>query len=308
MSSDISSLLNQRGHKVTAEGSERDIFLPIRQGLEPQLLDSFKDVLYNLMRGDSFRRSLRDWAYGRISDENPSPNLPYIKSYEKLCEKFGGWSSAPQEIQHRYACTFEWYISELLRRQFAARASGFSLRLKDADPGDEFDCIALLDDGLVFVECKTGGGAIYAQIKKFLRRDAELEATYSFFVFDRDYTFRRDGDDAPRLSAAEAYELGIDSINKITVGSHTFFQILGQRTNRGIRYLFACSAYNGFEERIRYMIRYVNETRNRPVASSLFGFESIPFVSDADDNLPTQPDQANTVAEPDADLATPEEN
>ena len=183
MPPDIFSLLNQRGHRVTKLGSERDIFLPTRQDLEPELKDSFKVMLYNLMRNDSFRRSLRDWAYGNISENNS--NLAYIMSYVKLCEKFGGWSNAAPEIRRRYASTFEWYVSELLCREFAARASGFGLRLKDADPDDEFDCVALLDNGLVFVECKTGREGIYAQIKKFLRRDTELLATYSFFVFDR---------------------------------------------------------------------------------------------------------------------------
>lgn len=83
MPSDISTLLNQRGQKVTKEGSEYDIFLPTRRDLEPELVNSLKVVLYNLMRRDSFRRALRDWAYGRIPDENPDPNLPYIESYEK---------------------------------------------------------------------------------------------------------------------------------------------------------------------------------------------------------------------------------
>ena len=104
----------------------------------------------------------------------------------------------------RYAKTFEWYISELLRREFAARASGFALRLKDADPSDEFDCVALLDEGIVFVECKTGRTEIYKDIAKFMRRDAELSAAYSFYLFDRDYTFQRQGDDVPKLDRERA--------------------------------------------------------------------------------------------------------
>lgn len=292
MPSDVSRLLNQRGHKVTKEGSERDVFLPTRQDLEPKLLDSFKIVLYNLMRHDSFRRSLRDWAYGTISDKNP--NLEYIESYGKLCEKFGSWSSTASEIQRRYASTFEWYVSELLRQEFAARASGFGLRLKDADPDDEFDCIALLDEGVVFVECKTGRESIYAQIKIFLRRVSELDADYSFFVFDRDYTFSRDGEDVPRLSYAQARKLGIQSISRITVGSHEFFQISGLPEARGWYRFLACSAFNGFEDRIRYMIRYCNETRQTRIASSLFGFQPIPFSSNAEDDLSTHPGQADT--------------
>ena len=304
MPSDIFGLLNQRGHRVTKLGSERDIFLPTRQDLEPELKDSFRVMLYNLMRNDSFRRSLRDWAYGNIPENNS--NLAYITSYVKLCEKFGGWSDAVPEIQRRYAATFEWYVSELLCREFAARASGFGLRLKDADPDDEFDCVALLDNGLVFVECKTGREGIYAQIKKFLRRDTELLATYSFFVFDRDYTFSRGGDDAPKLTYTQAHELGTDSISKVTVGSHTFFHINGQRGRGGWRYFLACSAFNGFEDRIRYMIRYTDETKENRFASSLFRLEQIPFVPDADDNPQAQPSQANGDAEADTPIADAE--
>jgi hypothetical protein len=290
MPSDIFTALNQRGHRVIAEGSERDIFLPARQDLEQLVIDSFKGVLYSLMRRDSFRRALREWAYGRIA--NDDPNLIYVKSYEALCQRFGGWNNNPQRIQHRYASTFEWYVTELLCREFAARASGFGLRLQDANPDDEFDCVALLDEGLVFVECKTGAGAIYAEIERFLRRDGELQATYSFFVYDRDYIFSRTGDDVPRLTNTQAHELGVQAINKITVRNHTFFQFVGERQAAGSRYFFACSAFNSFEDRIRYMIRYVNETQNTPVASSLFTFERIPFV-----NPPPQPDQGDTATE-----------
>src|SRR6266516_3605421 len=156
MRSDISRLLKQRGHEVTKEGSERDILLPNHHD-DLELIDSFKVVLYNLMRHDGIRKSLRDWAYENTSNRNV--NSEYIESYIKLCKKFGRWSNnSPDAKRSRYANTFEWYVSELLRREFAARASGFHLRLKDADPGDEFDCIALLDRGIVLVECKTGKG------------------------------------------------------------------------------------------------------------------------------------------------------
>jgi hypothetical protein len=307
MPSDIARLLNQRGHKVTKEGSERDIFLPTRKDLDAELVGSFKVVLYNLMRHDSFRRTLRDWSYGRVS-ANGNSNIQLIESYVRLCEKFGSWDSAQEAVRYRYSCTFEWYVSELLRREFAARASGFGLRLKDADPDDEFDCVALLDAGLVFVECKTGREDIYAQIGKFLRRDSELSATYSFFVFDRDYTFAKTGDDVPQLSWEQAYALGVQSITKVTAAGHTFFQFLGLRAAAGWRYLLACSAFNGFEDRIRYMIRYCNETSERRVPSPLFASELIPFTPEVSDTPPAQPDQVGATAEqgtPTAEQGTP---
>jgi hypothetical protein len=135
----------------------------------------------------------------------------------KLCAKFGGprVDGQPDARQTRYAKTFEWYISELLRREFSARASGFNLRLKDAHPDDEFDCIALLDEGIVFVECKTGRNSIYSDVAKFIRRDTELTAMYSFYLVDRDYVFQRRGGDLPQLSREQAYELGILGIHQV---------------------------------------------------------------------------------------------
>ena len=274
-------MLRQRGHEVTREGHERDILLPASDNSE--LVQAFKTVLYNLMRRESVRKALRDWAYDNRSSDNTSFQL--IESYINLCRKFGDWSSfSAAANQTRYAATFEWYVSELLRREFAARASGFGLRLKDADPEDEFDCIALLDKGLVFVECKTGKGQLYGEIAKFVRRDAELSATYSFFVFDRDYTFDK-GQDTPKLSAKQAADLDVQSISKVTIRGQEFFHIQGRRKwvggRMGGRYFMACTAFGGFESRIRYMIRYTNEIQEaRAPSSDLFSVSWIPLTED----------------------------
>jgi hypothetical protein len=257
MRSDIARMLKQRGYQVTKESTERDILLP-RQ-MDEDIADSLEVILYNLMRRDSIRRALRDWAYGSPNESN----VHYIESYIEICSRFGELNvGSPHAKQALYAHTFEWYVSQLLSREFAARASGFGLRLKDGSPDDEFDCVAVLDGGVVFIECKTGKGDIYPEISKFIRRDAELNAAYSVFVFDRDYTFSREGDDLPEISPAEAKKLGVRAIYRISVGPHVFFQILGTPNAQGMhRFFFACPAFDGFEERIRYMIRYCNEAR-----------------------------------------------
>ena len=279
MQSDISRLLKQRGHEVTSQGKDRDLLLPI--GGDAQLLNAFKEILYNLMRRDSTQRALRDWAYGNPVSPNQVDNRDYIDSYIKLCDRFGKWDKVgPEANQKRYASTFEWYISEVLKREFAASASGFSLRLKDAHPGDEFDCVALLDRGMVFVECKTGRGEIYAEIAKFIRRDAELGATYSFFVFDRDYTFTKEGVDLPKLSPNRARDIGVQEIMKVSVGKHAFFNITGGPIGyRNQRWFLACPAFYGLEDRIRYMIRYTNELQETRMPSSVYHCEPIQFTA-----------------------------
>jgi hypothetical protein len=295
--SDISRLLRQRGHEVTSEGRKRNILLPATDNQE--LLQAFETVLYNLMRRDGVRKALRDWAYDNRSSSNAAA-LQNIESYINLCRRFGDWSNNTSAAnQTRYTATFEWYVSELLRREFSARASGFSIRLKDAAPEDEFDCIALLDAGLVFVECKTGKSDLYEEIAKFVRRDLELDAVYSFFVFDRDYTFIRGPDDTPKVTKKQADELGIQSIIKVTVGSEEFFDIRGYDKGATVwkmrqRFFMACTAFGGFENRIRYMIRYTNEVHNAGVASSgLFSTSWMPFTEEQADN--TSSDTANPI-------------
>jgi hypothetical protein len=258
MQSAISKLLKQRGHEVTREGNESDILLPASASSE--VIAPLKEVLYNLMRRDRIRKALRDWAFGQSSDSN---SAQCIEAYIKLCAQFGDWGDNSHEIrQVRYAKTFEWYISELFHREFAARASGFGFRLKDANPDDEFDCIAVLDEGTVFVECKTGRDSIYSDVVKFIRRDAELAANYSFYVVDRDYIFQKEGDDVADLSRERAMELRILAIHQISVKGHQFFDI----ASAGIygRYFLACSAFDGLEDRIRYMIRYCDEGNLEP--------------------------------------------
>ena len=282
MQSNIARLLRQRGHEVTREGSRHDVLLP--ENSDEDLVAAFETILYNLMRHDSARKALRDWAYRNTSSDNSATHQ--IESYINLCRRFGEWpKQSDSENQRRYAATFEWYVSELLKREFGARASGFGIRLKDADPDDEFDCIALLDAGLAYVECKTGKATLYSEIAKFIRRDSELCANISFFVFDRDYTFDRGQADAPNISAQQASALGLESIHRVDVRGEEFFRIVGsnKRNDKEIdsRFFLTCTASRGLESRIRYMIRYISEVQEegRPL-SEIFSVSQMPFTEE----------------------------
>jgi hypothetical protein len=286
MQSDISRLLKQRGHEVTREGQDRDILLPANASAE--IIEAFKTILYNIMRYDEFRKALRDWAYDNASSGNARVRQQ-VEAYISLCRSVGDWQDTSAEAnRRRYSATFEWYVSELLKREFAARASGFGIRLRDANPDDEFDCIALLDKGLVFVECKTGRGDLYGEIAKYVRRDAELSATYSFFVFDRDYTFGRGREDAPKLSKKQASDLGIQAINEVAAGGQKYFYITTGPTATNMQidrqFFMACTTFRGFETRIRYMIRQTDSIheRRRYQQLDLFKMSFIEFTQDSE--------------------------
>ena len=131
------------------------------------------------------------------------------------------------------------------------------------------------------MECKTGRGGLYDQIAKFIRRDAELGATYSLFVFDRDYTFNREGTDLPNLSLDRARKIGVQEIMKVSVGKHAFFHINGGPIGpRNQRWFVACPAFDKLEDRIRYVIRYTNEMREPGMPSSIYQCQPLQFTAD----------------------------
>jgi hypothetical protein len=104
-------------------------------------------------------------------------------------------------------------------------------------------------------------------------------------VFDRDYTFDKGQEDAPKLSVKQAADLDIQSISKVTARGQEFFHINGERKwvggRMGGRYFMACTAFGGFESRIRYMIRYTNEVDETRIPSSdLFSVSRILFTED----------------------------
>lgn len=248
--STLAQFLLQRGHEIVSEGSSKDIFVPNSD--DQNVVNGFEDILFKLMQSDTFRRNFRDWAYGNtISDEYGE----LIQSYTILGSSFDKnfpeiENSLNSKIQ-KYSHTFEWYISELMKREFGAKAAGFNIRLRDADPDDDFDCIAFIDNGLVFIECKTGKTEIYPEIAKFIRRDAELSGTHSFFIFDRDYTFNKGKEDIPDIKKSKALKLGIDSLEKITVGRSGFYLIACDN-----RCFLASPGYKGLKTRMRHMLRY----------------------------------------------------
>lgn len=254
--SELSKFLKQRGSVVTKEGNHKDILVPVIGNRDLQ--DSFLTLLYSFMDKEQFRRDIRSWAYEK------SPDLEYfeqILAYIELSKNFD--HTFEQRIRTKanriniYSRTFEWYISEVLKRKFNAQASGFSIRLKDADAGDEFDCIAVLDSGLAYIECKTGKAEIQDEVRKFVQRDTEIAATQSLFIYDRSYVFTKGKDDIPDLTESTARSIGIDRISAVSGNGVRFYQVFS-----GNRYFLASSSFRNLEKRIVQMLRFTTMERD----------------------------------------------
>lgn len=270
LGNDISNQLRQRGHEVTAQGKLTDTMLPDTNSAN---LTAFINILYTLMDNESFRKNIRNWAY---ESKIETKYQKLIDSYISLANNFdksflSKISSSPLKIA-RYSKTFEWYISELLTREFGAKSTGFGIRLKDANTDDEFDCIGVFDEGVVFVECKTGKDDVYKEVNKFNRRDIELAATYSMFIFDRDYAFAK-GVDEPQLKKSQAQRLRIDKIEKISKAKVVFYLL-----SSGKRYFLILPGFNNLTERIRHIIRFVNMVNDGGYShQSAYNIEPVEF-------------------------------
>ncbi|HYT46717.1 MAG TPA: hypothetical protein VEP90_30605 [Methylomirabilota bacterium] len=249
--STIENLLRQRGHEVTKLGQDKDILIPRIN--DADLSKVFKDLLFNLMQKPSFKKSLRDWAYtDKPSLENKFDLVnSYLTIGSNFNKEFGRLKDNAELRRSFYATTFEWYISELMVRKFGARVSGFGICLKDASPEDEFDSISVIDDGLVLVECKTGRESLLRGVEKFVRRDTELSASYSLYIFDRDWTFDKEHDDIPDIKMSEARNSGMVSLQRISYRGLSFYSVRSQE-----RWFLAASAFSNLEDCIRYMLRY----------------------------------------------------
>lgn len=254
--------LYQRGHNLIKQGSLDDIFIPNKK--EVQM--SFALLLYHLMKQVDFRRGLRDWTFGKEQSKE-------VLSYLELCRLFNSGGKIFDKDQNRYSRTFEWFISEFLKREFGANVSGFNINLEDAHKDDEFDSIALFDEGLFYAECKTGKGSLVRAVTKFVRRDKQLCAKYSLFIFDREYLFNRGAEDFPDFTRTQAHKYGINYMDRISKKSkYDFISV-----NCGDRYFLVCNAFNKLDNNLRHMIRYVNMVNDQSGVKEEYNPQRINF-------------------------------
>ncbi|GAB2999811.1 hypothetical protein GCM10027184_64870 [Saccharothrix stipae] len=203
-----------------------------------------------------------------------------VEAYVSLCVAHSKSGTDLKNRQQLYAKTFEWYVSEVFRREFGARAAGFGIRLADAHPEDDFDCLAILDSGVMYVECKTGGDQVYGGVKRFIRRDREINAYYSLYIFDRGYAFQKRNsgtDDMPRLDSDQAARYSTRGLARITTlaGDCTYFRFQGD----GGRSFLACTASGNLEKKIRHAIRWSNLEHESGIIyhPELYNYENIAF-------------------------------
>ncbi|MBL6992164.1 MAG: hypothetical protein ISR65_20435 [Bacteriovoracaceae bacterium] len=162
----LSEILYQRGKEVQSlEDPYKSTFLKFLKQKT-----AHRDLLYNYFTD----RKKRDEILSSIYSEDPVllPDETVVPA-----------SEVPRNL---YSSTFEWYVSELLYREFKFLASAYGVRIKGSPEGGDFDVVGATHSGIVCVECKSGKprGVDENQLQQFVKRHNFLRADYSILYID----------------------------------------------------------------------------------------------------------------------------
>jgi hypothetical protein len=110
--------------------------------------------------------------------------IEYLLSVRLIARRGGGYAVAGRRIRS-FGETLEWYVAEMLTREFSAEAV-WGVKFKGRKTGGDYDVIAKLDSALCYIEVKSSPPRqIYdAEISSFLDRVADLSPDIAVFLMD----------------------------------------------------------------------------------------------------------------------------
>ncbi len=158
-SSPVVRALLQRGLAVSACDGEDRTFLPYLSS------PADRETLYELLHSYSFRLFLRDILAlrDRYRPERLGPffSPDSVEGMVRQVERLGLLRRLPggkirllAETVTDFGDTFEWFVAETLRRQFAADVLR-GVTIPDLSCGGDFDILALVSGKLLYLEAKT---------------------------------------------------------------------------------------------------------------------------------------------------------
>ncbi len=183
---DLATLLRRRGFIIYKKEPAEDLFLP-----SSRRLNSY----YRMLHKYSFRIFLRDVIKHQhgLTPENVTryatadvtrEYLEYLVSL-KLVRKKGREFMVARGPVRSFGETLEWYIAELLRREFGCEAV-WGVKFRRPKVGGDYDVLAKYDGSLLYAEVKSSPPKqIYdSEISAFLDRVDDLGPEIAIFLMD----------------------------------------------------------------------------------------------------------------------------
>jgi hypothetical protein len=154
-----------------------------------------QDRLYGLLGHYSFRLFLRDLirlrAGARLEELTRYCSLPAVERFVAALEQLGVVRRSSGKVVlcdqqvRSFGPTLEWYVAEVLRREFGMTAA-WNLRPYKTSSGGDYDVVGVADGALVYVETKAAAprNIEVSQIDAFVRRVVALAPDVVVFIND----------------------------------------------------------------------------------------------------------------------------
>lgn len=179
-------LLKRRGFRIYKREPADDLLLP-----EKRFLDGY----YEMLKKYSFRLFIRDvirhqthfrleevtrFATSAVTAEYAS----YLKAVGLIEPREGEFTLVRGPIRS-FGETLEWFVAEIFKREFATEAV-WGIRFKRPRVGGDYDLIAKVDGGILYMEIKSSPPKqIYQnEITAFFDRVGDLQPEISVFFVD----------------------------------------------------------------------------------------------------------------------------
>jgi hypothetical protein len=186
----LKGMLTRRGLQVHRRAPEDRFLLP------PEADEYQRDRFYRLLHRYSFRLLLRDVI--RLREGFGAEELTsycsirtargYLSTLQALgiVEKLSleRWRLRRTRV-NSFGETLEWFVAEILRREFFADVL-HSVSFRSSPPGGDFDVLACMEGILVYIEVKSSPprGIEAEEVQGFLRRREFLAPHLALFLVD----------------------------------------------------------------------------------------------------------------------------
>lgn len=182
----LDMLLKRRGFRVYKKEPPDDLLVPD----EP-----FRDGFYANLHKYSFRLFLRDIIKHQdrftLEEVTRYSTTGVIRTYLNYLHDIGmiNEGAAGFTLSHRpitsFGPTLEWYVAELLGREFGAEAI-WGVKFRRPAVGGDYDVLAKLDGSLLYIEVKSSPPkqVTDSEVRAFLDRVEDLSPELSVFLMD----------------------------------------------------------------------------------------------------------------------------
>ena len=182
----LEMLLKRRGFQAYKKEPANDLLVPE----EP-----FRDSFYELLKKYSFRLFLRDVIkhQDRFTPEQVTrystarvirSYLGHLRDIRLITEGAAGYVLSRRPVTS-FGPTLEWYVAELLKREFGAEAL-WGVKFRRPRVGGDYDVLAKLDGALLYIEVKSSPPkqVMTSEVAAFLDRVDDLAPELAVFLMD----------------------------------------------------------------------------------------------------------------------------